>query len=156
MQANSVVPIILNLRPEHAFEVAHIIKEQNSKGTPEWSVGQVTDELKNSDGLGLFVDSRLCAFILFKTLVPEQIDISFLATRVSFQRQALMSRLLHELILKMRDSSPFDAELWLEVHHQNLAARALYEKLGFREVGTRQHYYSDSGHAILYSLKLKS
>jgi ribosomal protein S18 acetylase RimI-like enzyme len=155
LRASSTQPKILSLTTEHAFEVLNIIKEQSSKGTPQWSVQQVTDELRTAESLGLFLDSHLCAFVLFKILVPEQIDISFLATKVSVQRQSLMSKLIGELVLKLRDSSPFDAELWLEVHEQNLAARALYEKLSFAEVGTRQHYYSDSGHAILYSLKLK-
>jgi ribosomal protein S18 acetylase RimI-like enzyme len=155
LPANLTESKILRLTSENAFQVSNIIKEQSSRGTPQWNITQINDEITQGESLGIFTNSGLCAFVLFKVLIPEQIDISFLATAVSSQRQGVMSLLLQELVLRLRHSSPFDAELWLEVHDKNLGARALYDKLGFREVGTREHYYSDSGHAILYSLKLK-
>jgi len=48
--------------------------------------------------------------------------------------------------------------LWLEVRASNQAARALYESLGFRQVGRRRDYYPDQGtrreDAIVMSLAL--
>jgi ribosomal-protein-alanine N-acetyltransferase len=42
----------------------------------------------------------------------------------------------------------------LEVRESNLAARGLYEKRGFREVGRRRSYYADPVEdAILYTLR---
>jgi hypothetical protein len=42
----------------------------------------------------------------------------------------------------------------LEVRESNLAARGLYEKQGFREVGRRRGYYADPVEdAILYTLR---
>jgi [ribosomal protein S18]-alanine N-acetyltransferase len=42
----------------------------------------------------------------------------------------------------------------LEVRKSNLAARGLYEKQGFREVGRRRTYYADPEEdAILYALR---
>ncbi|MEY5099361.1 MAG: hypothetical protein RJA36_2080 [Pseudomonadota bacterium] len=48
--------------------------------------------------------------------------------------------------------------LWLEVRAGNLAARALYESLGFQQVGLRRGYYPDQGarreDAVVMSLAL--
>lgn len=45
--------------------------------------------------------------------------------------------------------------IWLEVRVSNAAARGLYQKLGFREVGRRPRYYSDTKEdAIVMSLGL--
>jgi len=42
---------------------------------------------------------------------------------------------------------------FLEVRSGNLAARALYRKFGYEEVGIRKKYYSDNGEdAILMNL----
>jgi ribosomal-protein-alanine N-acetyltransferase len=52
------------------------------------------------------------------------------------------------LILQTRREAP----VWhLEVRESNAAARALYEQLGFVEVGRRLAYYSDGETAILLS-----
>jgi ribosomal-protein-alanine N-acetyltransferase len=45
---------------------------------------------------------------------------------------------------------------WLEVRPSNLAARSLYKKAGFREVGRRVRYYTDTSEdAIIMSMALK-
>lgn len=42
----------------------------------------------------------------------------------------------------------------LEMRASNIAARALYRKLGFQEVGRRKHYYRDNNEdALLFSLE---
>ena len=53
--------------------------------------------------------------------------------------QALMQRLL--AIAQARA----DAALWLEVRLSNAAARGLYQRLGFAEVGRRRAYYPAAG-----------
>jgi ribosomal-protein-alanine N-acetyltransferase len=43
---------------------------------------------------------------------------------------------------------------WLEVRPSNLAARALYESFGFKEVGRRPRYYDDTQEdALLLTLE---
>jgi ribosomal-protein-alanine N-acetyltransferase len=45
-----------------------------------------------------------------------------------------------------------EAPVWhLEVREGNAAARNLYQKLGFVEVGRRRAYYSDQETAVLLS-----
>ncbi len=45
-------------------------------------------------------------------------------------------------------------EVWLEVHEDNKAAVAFYERIGFNQVSTRQGYYPDGKRAINYSLSV--
>lgn len=45
-------------------------------------------------------------------------------------------------------------ELHLEVRASNTAARALYLRSGWREAGTRKHYYRDGEDALLYAKPL--
>ena len=44
--------------------------------------------------------------------------------------------------------------LHLEVRLSNIAAQALYEAVGWRRTGQRQHYYRDGEDAVLYSKAL--
>ena len=45
--------------------------------------------------------------------------------------------------------------LFLEVRENNTAARKLYEKTGFVEVGMRKNYYSNpTENAVLYKMEI--
>jgi len=46
------------------------------------------------------------------------------------------------------------ARCFLEVRPQNSAARALYDRLGFRRVGLRRAYYPDGSDALILSRQL--
>lgn len=85
------------------------------------------------------------AFVIYQD-TGEALDISVLATDPSVQKQGRMKELLKTLL----DSKEGDRKVWLEVHEQNLAARNLYEKLGFTVQGRRTKYYRDGSDAILY------
>jgi ribosomal-protein-alanine N-acetyltransferase len=47
--------------------------------------------------------------------------------------------LLEHLLTALRDAAAVD--VWLDVRASNVAARALYERFGFQEVGRRRGYY---------------
>ena len=64
----------------------------------------------------------------------------------------------YRLLSKMFEVSIFTGAqtAWLEVRPSNLAARSLYEKAGFKEVGRRPHYYDDTHEdAIIMSVPVK-
>ncbi len=46
-------------------------------------------------------------------------------------------------------------QVHLEVGRSNQRARRLYQRLGFRQVGCRRHYYPDQEDALLLSLAIK-
>jgi len=71
------------------------------------------------------------------------------------QGQGLGRRLLRRL-LRLADELQADTA-YLEVRESNRAAQALYESLGFEQVGQRRDYYpADTGreHALVYARNL--
>jgi ribosomal-protein-alanine acetyltransferase len=66
-------------------------------------------------------------------------------------RRGLGTRLLSEFIAHARTENA--SAIFLEVRESNPSARALYRKLGFKEVGLREGYYANpSDNAILCRL----
>ena len=77
----------------------------------------------------------------------EDGDIALVATSVKFRRkgiaQSVINRLIGELLEKKVEN------IFLEVRVSNYGARALYEKLGFKEIGIRKNYYENAEDAIV-------
>ena len=112
---------------------------------PKWSYDQLALECRES-GLVTVLNGEVKAFILWRD-TGAAFEISFLATAPNAQGQGLMSALLDDL----KRHLPPDRQIWLEVHEQNQAARALYESAGFKRTGQRAGYYADGATAILYN-----
>lgn len=75
-------------------------------------------------------------------LVVDEAHLSTLAVEPGLRRRGLGERILREA---MRHAARQGAEMMtLEVRASNEAARRLYAKLGFRDVGRRPHYYKDN------------
>ena len=84
-------------------------------------------------------------------LIADEAHISALAVRPDRRRCGLGQRLLIHLMEVAQERGA--AEITLEVREANLAARALYEKFGFRSKGFIPHYYGDTGeNAVVMSL----
>lgn len=60
-----------------------------------------------------------------------------------FQRQGLAQKMMHRLFLISRINRA--KQMILEVRASNLAAVNLYQKLGFKTIGTRRNYYQYNG-----------
>lgn len=80
---------------------------------------------------------------------PDRVEILTLATNPTVQGQGVMRSLLDEFQRRFAKRK----SIWLEVHEFNSAARSLYERLGYRQVGVRPGYYRDGAGACLYSLE---
>lgn len=112
-----------------------------------WTEKLIESELSRGRGLAAVEEGALLCFALFRSQ-DSGFEISILATVPQARRRGLMSHLLTLLRGRLRAGQ----QLWLEVHEGNLAARKLYEKLGFKQVGRRKGYYRDGASALLYSL----
>jgi ribosomal-protein-alanine N-acetyltransferase len=74
-----------------------------------------------------------------------------LAVHSRFRRRGLGEALIKTLIEFSENVGL--KEIFLEVDAQNLAARHLYSKLGFNQIGKRRHYYKE-GHDALVLRKI--
>jgi ribosomal-protein-alanine N-acetyltransferase len=83
----------------------------------------------------------------------EQGDIQTIAVAPGSRGLGLGRGLMHALITAARRRHV--AELFLEVRADNPIARALYDSLGFEQIGMRPRYYRDGVDAILMRLTVK-
>ena len=105
-----------------------------------WSEKSILSELENplSCWLVAMDGERLAGYVGSQTVLGES-DMMNLAVDPDYRRKGLGKELILSLIeaLRQRESRC----LTLEVRDSNAPARALYEGLGFQEIGRRKNYY---------------
>ena len=105
-----------------------------------WSERSVSSELTNPLSLWLVAleDDKLAGYVGSQTVMGET-DMMNIAVDPEFRRRGIAEKLVDALVaeLKARGSHC----LTLEVRASNDAAKALYGKLGFCQVGLRKNYY---------------
>jgi [ribosomal protein S18]-alanine N-acetyltransferase len=90
--------------------------------------------------------------IMVAWLIIDEIHIATFAVDPAYRRQGIAQRLLaHTLIDGLKSGGE---KGFLEVREGNLAARRLYEKFGFENIGIRKKYYKDTGeNAVMMNLE---
>jgi [ribosomal protein S18]-alanine N-acetyltransferase len=83
-------------------------------------------------------DERLAGFVLSR-IAADEAEILTLAVAPEWRRRGVAASLLAPHLSGLAANGA--ARLFLEVDAENIAARALYAKLGFEEVGERKAYY---------------
>jgi ribosomal-protein-alanine N-acetyltransferase len=126
--------------------------EQQSPGAAHWTRDQYNQLVSSGVVLVAEEAGQLCGFVCAQTVAGEW-EIENVVVAAGFLRRGIASELTRALIQRAKNEAA--SALLLEVRESNLAARGLYEKHGFREVGRRRAYYKDPAEdAILYTLRL--
>lgn len=114
-----------------------------------WSATVISLHVGLPGGYG-FVDPR-GAMVLARTVMDEA-EILTLAVHPAARRQGLGRDLLQAA---MQRAAETDAQtMFLEVAEENVAARTLYAKCGFAEVGRRKRYYANGDDALVMRVTL--
>ena len=128
---------IVPMEHHHVMQVAALEKQCFSD---PWSENSVASELNNPLSLWLVAvdDENLAGYVGSQTVMDET-DMMNIAVDEGYRRQGIAQLLVEALVerLKKMDSRC----LTLEVRISNTPAIALYEKLGFAQVGKRPNYY---------------
>ncbi len=96
--------------------------------------------------------TSLCGFIAVQTLTDDW-EIQNLVVLPEFRRNRVAEKLVRNVMQSARNRHA--TRILLEVRESNAAARAFYEKLGFKMDGTRNGYYKDPREsAIMYFARL--
>lgn len=90
-------------------------------------------------------EAGLVGFVLLRRAADEA-EVLSLGVAPAERRRGLASRLLARGLAWL---GPDVRQLFLEVAAGNVAALALYRRLGFRDVGRRAKYYADGGDALV-------
>ena len=125
---------IVRMNESHTAAVAELEKQNFSEPWPEIAV---RSELTNKLSLWLVaLDGETVVGYVGSQTVLQEADMMNIAVADSHRRQGIARALVEELIRQL------DAyQLTLEVRASNAGAIALYEALGFNQVGLRKNYY---------------
>lgn len=125
------------IRPLNAADITVVTEiETESFGRPHWNA----DDFLRYDGTVAVLEGRIVGFLISRqTLasvenIPAEREILNLAVLPSYRRVGIASALLQEEL-------SHDAVFFLEVRESNAAARELYRRHGFQEIGHRKNYY---------------
>jgi len=127
--------------------------ERQSFSSP-WDVNSFSSEIDReiSHFWVATVDDVLCGYICF-WIFAQEVHLLNIAVRETCRRKGLGRQLLTQMLEVGIGEKAETA--WLEVRPGNVAARALYRRIGFAEVGLRPAYYTDSREdAILMSMPI--
>ncbi|RLB19231.1 MAG: ribosomal-protein-alanine N-acetyltransferase [Deltaproteobacteria bacterium] len=128
--------------------------EQVSFPSP-WSAEAFLEETRNpvSHLWAAKAGDHIVGYICFWMFAGE-IHLLNIAVHPKWRRQGLGTLLIEKV--KALGLSEGAEKVWLEVRPSNHAAQRLYAKAGFKVVGQRIKYYTDTGEdAIVMSLSLK-
>ncbi|WP_333591780.1 GNAT family N-acetyltransferase [Brevundimonas sp.] len=113
-----------------------------------WTAGTFAELLVQP---GVFAETADDGFILIR-VVADEAEILTLAVRPEARRRGLGARLAAAAAAR---AAALGAErLFLEVAQDNAAARGLYARSGFVEVGRRRGYYARPGATAVDALTL--
>ena len=106
-----------------------------------WSQRSVASELDNPLALWLVweEDGKVLGYVGSQTVLDET-DMMNVAVSAQARRRGIAQALVEALVSRLKQRGSHC--LTLEVRASNAPAIALYEKLGFRQVGRRPNYYS--------------
>ncbi|MEY4590425.1 MAG: ribosomal-protein-alanine acetyltransferase [Pseudomonadota bacterium] len=123
------------LSPEQLDDINTL---EHSSSQHPWSRTHLQSSLLNSHrGVGLFFQQQLIAHA-FVSLASVEAELLLITVAKKHQGQGLGRLLLSTLIEQL---SGHAEEFFLEVRPSNQAAVALYESLGFNQLGVRKGYY---------------
>ena len=125
---------IVRMNESHVSAVAELERQNFSEPWPDIAVrGELTNKL--ALWLVALEDGEVVGYVGSQTVLQEA-DMMNIAVADSHRRRGIAKMLVEELIRQL------DAyQLTLEVRASNAPAIALYEALGFQQVGLRKNYY---------------
>ncbi len=120
--------------------VAQVAQLEKLCFSDPWSEKSVASELKNPLSLWLVaVDGTTVAGYIGSQSVCDEADMMNVAVHPDYRRQGIARELVKGLVTALVSKGV--KSLALEVRQSNVPAIALYEQLGFQQVGLRPNYY---------------
>ena len=119
-----------------------------------WSEKSLAEELDVPSAVFLtaLIDGQVAGYMGVHHL-GDCAYVDNVAVSPEFRRRSAASGLIEAHISKAREAGM--SEISLEVRSSNIAARKLYEKFGFKHIGTRPHFYTEpKENAEIYTLDL--
>lgn len=115
--------------------------------TTPWSEDIYRRELENPQSVGFVcTDGGRVVGMIHCNFVLDELTLNTLCVDAAYRRQGIARRLWQTVTEMMQGVC---SVCYLEVRESNLAARTLYESLGFTQNGYRPRYYSQPEEAAV-------
>lgn len=123
--------------------LAAVCRVEQSAYPHPWTRGNFNDSLRAGYQAQLLIggvgpDTQLLGYFVAMQGVDE-VHLLNITVTPAWQRQGWARLMLDALVLWSRGQGAH--WVWLEVRVSNTRARAVYERYGFRQVGSRRQYY---------------
>ena len=129
----------MKIVPMQAAHVPQIAALERQNFSAPWDENSLFSELNNPLALWLAaLDGETVAGYVGSQSVLGESDMMNLAVAPAYRRQGIGKALMEALLWELSEDNHC---LTLEVRASNAPAIALYENLGFRQVGRRPNYY---------------
>ena len=128
---------MIEIIPMNESHVAAVAALEEANFTTAWPESAIRDELTNKLSLWLVAveDGTVLGYVGSQTVL-EEADMMNIAVEESARRRGIARTLVEELVRQLPAYC-----LTLEVRASNAPAIALYDSLGFAQVGLRRNYY---------------
>lgn len=125
-------------------DVPRILEIERAAHPHPWTEGMIRDEFGVAHGVVRLgeVDGVIAGYVIAWVIVDE-VHIQNVAVHPKWQRRGVASALLRSIFEGAMAHG--GGRALLEVRASNAGAIALYESLGFEEIGRRRRYYADNG-----------
>ena len=133
----------IEIRQAKLYDVPALARIERDSFDSPWSADEITKDVTSDDGsiyvaVALIGDER--AGYADMRIIKGESQIYNIAVAPEFRKQGIGEALLDHMVRKSEEIGL--SIITLEVRAGNEAAMALYEKMGFRKVGTRPGYYA--------------
>lgn len=133
----------IEIRQAKLYDVPAMARIERESFDSPWSADEITKDVASNDGsiyvaLALVGEER--AGYADMRIITGESQIYNIAIAPEFRRQGIGEALLEHMIEKSEKLGL--SIITLEVRSGNEAAMALYEKMGFKKVGSRPGYYA--------------
>jgi ribosomal-protein-alanine N-acetyltransferase len=129
-------------RADRSSDLAAVAVLQRETFSNPWGAESIRWELENTDVARLYVMHDPAGVLVAYCacwMVFDELHINSLAVDAGRRRRGLARRLLEHVLGEAATAGAHSATL--EVRQSNVAARRLYEGLGFKVEGVRRDYY---------------
>ncbi len=123
-------------------DLSAIVEIENASMSCPWSLKSFQEAVTSNHAFIMVAESegQIAGYSVFY-LTPPEAELPDIVVDEKYRGQGL-GRLLMEKSIQELESRGVDT-VFLEVRVSNTPARALYEHIGFEEIGVRKYFYSN-------------
>lgn len=124
-------------------DIDHVVAVENASFSSPWARQSFCEELENKLAYYLLATSgdAVIGYVGMWIIIDEA-HITNVAVLPSHRRLGIGEAMMQEALVVAKSKGA--CAMTLEVRASNLAAKNLYEKLGFKPSGVRKNYYEDT------------